>query len=480
MSKIAREITKKVSIIALSASLLLQTAPVSAAEAVKTAETENAVVSEETNKIEPVKEDVKEEKALDTVSIPDENFKILLHKTLGLSQEKELTKSDLARVHTISIEENDGYEKIKSLEGIQYCSNIKSLVINDIDGIDISAARNLTTLTYLVVKNGTVDLNDLSNLISLEVMEISKISNTNLDGLKNLKSMFSIEIFDGSNVNDISGISNMEGLAQLRVIGTEEKRSPLTDISVIAQLPELTNIDFSYTSISDISILAKTPNVRNAVFGFCNISDISNLINQVPERIYGVIWLNGNKIADPTPIFKEKYYYQIAPKQEVTLPEIVTKGGNVTYKLPYADYLTEVHINEEDGSYNPETKEITFYNVTSDKKVTYTVRANRDIDADTVGTGKEPENGGYDYTATITQAFRIGDEDAVVTTPDEGKTEETGTVSNTAHNTSTVKDTKKSASKADETSKTGDAGAFGALSLAVMSIAGAVKSRKRK
>ena len=120
MSKIAREITKKVSIIALSASLLLQTAPVSAAEAVKTAETENAVVSEETNKTEPVKEDVKEEKALDTVSIPDENFKILLHKTLGLSQEKELTKSDLARVHTISIQENKLYGKIKSLEGIQY------------------------------------------------------------------------------------------------------------------------------------------------------------------------------------------------------------------------------------------------------------------------------------------------------------------------------------------------------------------------
>lgn len=510
MSRIAREITKKASSAALSAALLLQAVPVSAVETVNM-ETSNSVEVQETveesevventsetaveeksetvektevledieapktsEKIEvsePAAGDVEIKADEDIVKIPDANLEKILRRDKNVPSTGDITKSDLAKVFEIKIKAEDN---VKSLDGLEYCTRLKILTIEAVENLNLNLIKNSSSLQHLqITKSGVIDLNELSSFEELSRLVVDKVSNTNLDALKNMTKLNSIELFEAVNINDISAVANMKELYELRIRGNENTKSNLSDLSPIANLPELRRIDFSYTKVSDISVLATLPSLKNAILRYNEISKISDFYNALPDQIFAIIRLDGNMISDVDAIKTKKIRYQTAMDQNVTLPEMVTKAGDVTIKLPYdKNYLTEVQVDENEGKYNPDTNEITFFNVTSDRTVNYKIRLQDNFDsadADNINTESE----GYDYSANITQPLRIGNVDETVDAPSESSGQTTAE-NMSAANTTVVKNE-------NETAKTGDSGVLGMLSLAFMSLAGAVKtSRKRK
>ena len=487
MSKIAREISKRVSVVALATALALQAVPVKAVELegtndAKVVETkegkeETAVeITEEKaedaeTKVEEAasvveKEEVIKESSKDTtehekssyyrdddnerVYFEDKNLEeYILNGAKVYSPNKDyVTRKDMRRLQVVLLDFH-----VTSLEGLQYAEQLESIYIEDATDLDLSVLNSNKSLRSLHILKGTVDLRYIAglNLLSLIVPEIP---NENLDDLKNLW-LFDLTIGSAPNLKDISGLKNMDHLALVKINGTESKRCPLTDVSVLKYLPLLQELDLSYTNVSDFDTIIKCGRYNNLILFNCNISDISKLAELKDYKIKG-LGLKGNNISDPTAIFEGNCELIRAENQTATLPEIVTEAGDVTYKIPYGDYVTDVEIDENVGKYNPETKEITFYNVTSSKNVTYKVIAKKEADTT------------YYYDATITQPIKVTNPIA------EPETEAPTVSGNNTQATTTIN------KASEESPKTGDAGTVGLLSLAFASLAGAIKSRKRK
>lgn len=481
MSKIAREISKRVSVVALATALAVQAVPVNAVELETISdsavvEASNEEVVEDKKDVEAKVEEVapivgEEESVKESSKDTNEHEKLkyyrddddervyfedkaleeeLINRFKSQSSDKTyVTRGDMRSLLVLNLNFH-----VTSLEGLQYADKLESLYVGDATGADLTVLNSLKRLTSLTIGKGLVDLSYVSEL-GLLALGLPEVPNENLDALKNMD-LFVLVINNAPNMKDISAIKNMELLSILTIRGTESKKSPLTDISVIKDLKILSELDLSYTNVSDFNTIIEHGTYDYLRLYNCNISDISKLAEVKDYKIKG-IGLDGNNISDPTAIFEGNSKIVKAANQTATLPEIVTEAGDVTYKIPYGDYVTDVEIDEKVGKYNPETKEITFYNVTSSKNVTYKVSAISNLD-----------DYNYNYSATITQPIKV-------TNPIVEPETEVPTVSgNNTQATTTV-------NKVSEKSpKTGDAGAIGVLSLAVASLAGAVKSRKRK
>lgn len=475
MSRIARVITKNAGIVALSATLFLQSMPVSALEITSVEENNAPVVqqeevTEETALLEnsakeveaapEVKESVKVETDTakeneDVVKISDSNLEKVLRKVYGVPATGDITRTDLAKVTEVSISANDN---VKNLDGLQYCINLNQLTIDGVNEVDLSVIRNITSLKKLNISNcGDFDLNKVSTLYGLTNLSVDKIVNTNLDSIKKLTSIDHLLIYEAENLNDINGISEFKNLYALRI-----NKNKVSDISVLSNLKSIELLDFSETNISDITVLAQLPLLRNAVLANNKITDVSGLYSLYSEQKIMKIWLDGNMISDPAAIVSKKVYYQTALNQKVTLPEVITLSGDVNVKLPYdKNLITSVEVDPSIGKYNADTNEITFYNVTSDRTVSYKVRMQDNYDGENMNNSGNT-NPGYDYSAIIQQPLKIGI--PVV--------DETNVNNEQAVNT-TVK-------VASDSVKTGDASSLGTLSFVIMAIAGAVKTRKKR
>ncbi len=475
MSKIAREISKKVSVVALATALAVQAVPVNAveleekndAQVVETTEEKAEAAETKVEEAAPVveKEESIKESPKDTsrynnyyddnndddeiINIPDKvlEYNIIHNSNVGFDKDY-VTKGDMKNIQTLFVKGH-----ITSLEGLQYAEQLDGLTIDDVTGADLTALNSIKSLRVLDIYKGAVDLRYVGGLGVIE-LNLAEVSNENLDDIKNMW-LLTLIIKNAPNMKDISGIKNMDELSKLKITGTESKRSPLTDVSVLKYLPELQQLDLSYTSVSDLDSFIKDGGYDYLKLYNCNISDISKLAEFKDYKIEA-LGLNGNNISDPTAIFERNSKFVRAENQTATLPEIVTEAGDVTYKIPYGEYVTDVEIDENVGKYNPETKEITFFNVTSSKNVTYKVIAQKEADTT------------YYYDAAITQPIKVTNPIA------EPETEVPAVSGNNTKATTTINKV------SEESPKTGDAGAVGVLSLAFVSLAGAVKSRKRK
>ncbi|MDU1414904.1 MAG: hypothetical protein E6929_19080, partial [Clostridium sp.] len=97
------------------------------------------------------------------VNIPDPNLKAYLNKLL-----KQLSTSDITQDQLLSITSlNLSNLGIRSLEGLQYCTNMTGIVANNTPISDLTPLKNLTKFRYLEFDN-----NEISDLTPLK--EIGK------------------------------------------------------------------------------------------------------------------------------------------------------------------------------------------------------------------------------------------------------------------------------------------------------------------
>lgn len=154
---------------------------------------------------------------------PDPGLQAAIRKAIGKST-GEIRDTDLVGLTRLVA----AYRDISNLEGIQHCTDLRYLALDDNEIIDISALSNLNDLTSLSMSdNQIVDISVLSNLTNLTWLYL--------------------------NTNRIVDISALSGLINLTTLGLQTNK--IVDISVLSGLTNLAMLSISDNEFVDIRTL---------------------------------------------------------------------------------------------------------------------------------------------------------------------------------------------------------------------------------
>ncbi len=181
---------------------------------------------------------------------------------------------------------------VRSLEGVEALTALKTLWVNGNHITDITPVSSLTGLvSFHCLGNDIEDYAPVSGLVHLENLEIGNASGTKADmvlaaNLTNLKTLY-------ARYCGISDISALGGLTQLEELNLGNNR--ISDISPLKNLQNLTKVCLDNNKIADISPLDDKQKLTSLDLENNRISDI------VP--LYGLhalkhIELKGNQISD--------------------------------------------------------------------------------------------------------------------------------------------------------------------------------------
>lgn len=194
---------------------------------------------------------------------------------------------------------------IKSLEGFENLSNMKSLNLSDtkVDNLepiadcplkelncsygkvtDYNFLKSLNLLETLCV--GNVDketVEYINTLTELENLTIVRSEISSLKQLSNLTNLLSLDVSDSVMLSSLDGVENFKKLEYIAFISTN-----VSDISPLGNLKMLYTIEPSYSPVTDFTPLLQCP-VFNCMYVNTELAEIAK--EQLKERriIYNIV-----------------------------------------------------------------------------------------------------------------------------------------------------------------------------------------------
>ena len=205
----------------------------------------------------------------ESVHIPDANLRAAIAETLGKPPGVAITTEDMATLMYLNAEEMD----IRSLEGLQFATNLEELRLRGNPLSDLSPLSGLTTLKEVELSGESLsDLSPLAGLINLEGIGFWKTSISNLSPLSGLTKLKWL-VFNNSPVSDLSPLAGLTSLKRLETYASNEP-----DLSPLKGLTGLVRLRIGSSGISDISPLSGLINLEELeLFSNRRISDVSPL-----------------------------------------------------------------------------------------------------------------------------------------------------------------------------------------------------------
>ncbi|MEE8469821.1 MAG: leucine-rich repeat domain-containing protein, partial [Dehalococcoidia bacterium] len=144
------------------------------------------------------------------VIFPDENLDAVMRAVLGKQPDEEITAAELAKIKWLDAA-NKG---IADLTGIEYCTNLEALYLNDNRISDLSPLSSLTNLIEIRLwSNEISDISALSSLTSLSWLYLSDNRITDVSALTSLTNLIWL-ILKGNQISDISPLLENGGLGE--------------------------------------------------------------------------------------------------------------------------------------------------------------------------------------------------------------------------------------------------------------------------
>lgn len=214
-----------------------------------------------------------------------------VHARYVLKKPSELlTETDIASLDSLA-SYNIMVDDVKSLHGIEHCTNLSYIGMSHQRISDLSPLANLTKLTKLEFsQNHTInDVSPLANLVQLQYLNLRSNQIIDISRLENLIQLTYLNL-NYNHVSDISVLANMKELEELWLSDlTNIDLSPLTD------LKKLSLLWMPACQINDINPIKNLINLKKIYFDNNQINDISPLIKLTQlERLY----LADNQIVD--------------------------------------------------------------------------------------------------------------------------------------------------------------------------------------
>ncbi len=181
-----------------------------------------------------------------------------------------ITNDDLFDIKSLDIN-NLG---IKSLEGIQYLTNLRmvNLAYNDIE--DITPVSDLKKLVYFYGENNRIkdiasltycerlesinvsnnDMKDISDLSALKKLKGLSMKNNNIENIDFIKSNYSLEMVNlsNNNIKDLSPIQNLKDLKWLFLSNND-----IEDVEVLQSFKRFEVLDINGNNIKNFDPLDK-------------------------------------------------------------------------------------------------------------------------------------------------------------------------------------------------------------------------------
>jgi hypothetical protein len=268
----------------------------------------------------------------EVVDFPDTNLKqAMLEQTCRF-------EGDICVAHLILLD--DLYAEpasISDLTGLEYCTELHSLDLNENQISDIYPLAGLTGLVGLLLDNNEIsDLSPLAGLTKLALLHLDGnqisdlsplagltdllwlgLSNNQISELTPLAGLTSIDDLDLSD-NQISDISPLAGLTGLRHLYLDNNE--ISDISPLPGMTRMEQLDLSSNQISDLGPLAGMTDLDELGLSDNQISDILPLVNNSGIDSGDEVSLGGNPLSSTS--------------CTVHIPELESRGVNVYHDCP--------------------------------------------------------------------------------------------------------------------------------------------------
>lgn len=279
--------------------------------------------------------------------IDDINLEIRVRQRLNF-KEGELSADKVQMLDSLFNTNFALKNKIASINGLDYCKNLKYLLLGNENITDLGPLSNLTKLEVLDLnQNYTVeDIAPIYNLINLKKLTLYSNPIKDISGLGNLTKLTELYLM----YTPIRDISSLGSLVNLEILyldcsGTGvilNSINPLayltklrhlylgaagiTNIKPLENLTELVLLNLSFNNLSDISPILKLKKLIRLYVGFNKIENLNgikdlgdldyldamnNQIKDISELQYlpkiHLIGLSGNKIEDIAPLVNNPY-----------------------------------------------------------------------------------------------------------------------------------------------------------------------------
>jgi len=246
-----------------------------------------------------------------TVYFPDLNFETAIREAID-KPAGEIMSSDL-----LSLEELFASARnIVNIEGVQYCTNLYKLHLNNNSISDFSLLANLSNLVHLqLVSNQMNDISFLETMTSIEFLDFRHNNITNIEPLSELINLDGLYL-SSNQISDISVLSELTNLTQLSIGSNNINNSDISLLSFLTKLEclyiqdnqisntyplstlsNLTALHLQNNQISDISAVSGLTKLRGYIrFENNQIVDISPLVTNSGISSGTIVWLQGNPL----------------------------------------------------------------------------------------------------------------------------------------------------------------------------------------
>ncbi|WP_395374253.1 SpvB/TcaC N-terminal domain-containing protein [Marinicella sp. W31] len=177
----------------------------------------------------------------------------------------------------------DSYSDIQTLDGLEYFTNLESLVIWNLNLTDISALQcrtnqgttcfpHLQEVGFYFSQLGT-KLNSLSGLTSLRWLDLHGSSFSDLSSLATLP-ILELVAAPGAQIGSLGTLGDSNSLKQLILDNTN-----VFDISTLANTQTLEILQIENTPVNDLSFLSSLPALRVLNYSAENTADLTSISN---------------------------------------------------------------------------------------------------------------------------------------------------------------------------------------------------------
>lgn len=209
------------------------------------------------------------EQATLEVSFEDEQLEQAIREVLNKDKDADITQNDLESLTLLDLSRRG----IKSIEGLQYASNLKFVDLSDNEIDDITPLKSLTKIRELDISSNQISsIQDLSAMTDLKMLNVSRNQISSLDVIKHLESLHTFEANDNQ-ISDITALSMATELRWLQLNGNQ-----IAKIQPLSRLTKLKNLELASNRISDLSPLKTlSKSLTSLNIGSNRISDLRAL-----------------------------------------------------------------------------------------------------------------------------------------------------------------------------------------------------------
>jgi internalin A len=187
------------------------------------------------------------------VDIPDPALRKIVGVIVGVWPDHPVTCDAIQRLTSIT----NPLFGVKSLEGLQYATNLELLDLQENEVTDLSPLAHLPRLRILRLRqNDLTTLHGLGELPALEVLQVDQNRLRDISALATQTTLTTLRM----NRNDVTSLAPLASLTRLRVL--EAFRNPLTSLAPVRGLPELQVLYAGDRSLSP-GVLAIAAHLRN-------------------------------------------------------------------------------------------------------------------------------------------------------------------------------------------------------------------------